>query len=262
MLAAAGVHGVVAQGYEAGGHRGVFDPDADDDRLGTMVLTRLIAREVDLPVIAAGGIMDGAGVSAALRLGASAAQLGTAFIACPESQADAGYRAALASDAANHTVMTRAISGVRRAVSPTASTRSALAFPPTDSRNYPTLTTREGPQRRRQGARRLPAPNGRVRERPWRALCQRPTLSQRLPPKQGRLIDRIGRSASPASPSLADRRTARHSQRVPAVARRPGNEKRRVSALSASRRINDDTPLLVNGWRSPRRRPSRLRAAA
>jgi nitronate monooxygenase len=64
-----------------------------------------------VPVIAAGGIMDGAGIAASLRLGASAAQLGTAFIACPESEADAGYRAALASDAASHTVMTRAISG-------------------------------------------------------------------------------------------------------------------------------------------------------
>jgi nitronate monooxygenase len=84
ILVAAGVHAVVAQGYEAGGHRGVFDPDADDDRLGTMALTRLLVRELDVPVIAAG-------VSAALRLGASAGQLGTAFIACPESQADAGY---------------------------------------------------------------------------------------------------------------------------------------------------------------------------
>ena len=55
--------------------------------------------------------MDGAGIAAALRLGAGAAQLGTAFIACPESDADTGYREALASDAANHTVMTRAISG-------------------------------------------------------------------------------------------------------------------------------------------------------
>jgi nitronate monooxygenase len=111
MLVAAGVHAIVAQGYEAGGHRGVFDPDAPDDRLGTMALTRLLVRQLDVPVIAAGGIMDGAGVSAALRLGANAAQLGTAFIACPESLADAGYRATLASDAANHTVMTRAISG-------------------------------------------------------------------------------------------------------------------------------------------------------
>lgn len=110
-LAAAGVDAVVAQGYEAGGHRGVFDPDADDDCLGTVALTRLLARELDRPVIAAGGIMDGAGIAAALRLGASAAQLGTAFVACDESQADAGYRAALKSDAAHHTVMTRAVSG-------------------------------------------------------------------------------------------------------------------------------------------------------
>jgi nitronate monooxygenase len=110
-LVAAEVDAVVAQGYEAGGHRGMFDPSADDDRLGTFALTRVLARETDRPVIAAGGIMDGAGIAAALRLGASAAQLGTAFVACDESQADAGYRAALKSDAAHHTVMTRAISG-------------------------------------------------------------------------------------------------------------------------------------------------------
>jgi nitronate monooxygenase len=107
----AGVHAVLAQGFEAGGHRGVFDPDAEDAWLGTMALTRILVQQLDVPVIAAGGIMDGAGIAAALRLGASAAQLGTAFIACPESDADAGYRAALAGDAANHTVMTRAISG-------------------------------------------------------------------------------------------------------------------------------------------------------
>jgi nitronate monooxygenase len=110
-LVAADVDAIVAQGYEAGGHRGVFDPDADDSRLGTFALTRLLVRETDRPVIAAGGIMDGAGIAAALRLGASAAQLGTAFVACDESQADAGHRAALKSDAALHTVMTRAISG-------------------------------------------------------------------------------------------------------------------------------------------------------
>jgi nitronate monooxygenase len=111
MLVAAGVHAIVAQGYEAGGHRGVFDPDAPDDRLGIIALTRPLVRQLDVPVIAAGGVMDGAGISAALRLGAGAAQLGTAFIACPESLADAGYRTALASDAANHTFMTRAVSG-------------------------------------------------------------------------------------------------------------------------------------------------------
>jgi nitronate monooxygenase len=107
----AGVQAVVAQGYEAGGHRGVFDADAEDDCLGTMALTRLLVRRLDVPVIAAGGIMDGAGIAAAMRLGASAAQLGTAFVVCPESDADAGYRQALASSAASHTVMTRVISG-------------------------------------------------------------------------------------------------------------------------------------------------------
>lgn len=107
----AGVDAVVAQGYEAGGHRGVFDPDAPDDQLGTLALTRLLAARSGLPVIAAGGIMDGQGVRAVLDLGAIAAQLGTAFVACPESSADAAYREALAGAAAAHTVMTRAISG-------------------------------------------------------------------------------------------------------------------------------------------------------
>lgn len=110
-VTAAGVDAVIAQGWEAGGHRGVFDPDALDDQIGTLALTRLLVREIGLPVIAAGGIMDGAGIAAALKLGASAAQLGTAFIACDESLADDGYRAALAGDAAHHTMMTRAISG-------------------------------------------------------------------------------------------------------------------------------------------------------
>src|SRR6476619_968897 len=64
-VAAAGIDAVVAQGYEAGGHRGVFDPGAPDDRLGTIALTRLLASKLDLQVIAAGGIMDGAGVAAA-----------------------------------------------------------------------------------------------------------------------------------------------------------------------------------------------------
>lgn len=110
-IEAAGIDAIVAQGWEAGGHRGMFDPDRPDDRIGTLALTRLLSRETRLPVIAAGGIMDGAGIAAALALGAAAAQLGTAFVGCDESLADPGYRAALASDAAQHTAMTRAISG-------------------------------------------------------------------------------------------------------------------------------------------------------
>lgn len=108
-LEVAGIDAIVAQGIEAGGHRGVFDPAAPDDALGTMALTRLLVRQCRVPIIAAGGIMDGAGIAAALRLGAVAAQLGTAFVACPESAADAAYRAALL--AATHTRMISAISG-------------------------------------------------------------------------------------------------------------------------------------------------------
>jgi nitronate monooxygenase len=110
-IEAAGLDAIVAQGIEAGGHRGVFDPEAPDDGLGTLALTRLLVRETRLPVIAAGGIMDGAGIAAALALGAAAAQLGTAFIACPESAADAAYRAALTGPGGRHTTLTPLISG-------------------------------------------------------------------------------------------------------------------------------------------------------
>ena len=110
-IEAAGIDAIIAQGYEAGGHRGVFDPDAEDSCLGTIALTRVLARAAGVPVIAAGGIMDGAGTAAVLALGADAAQLGTAFIATDESLADASYRARLCSGAAHHTEMTRVISG-------------------------------------------------------------------------------------------------------------------------------------------------------
>ena len=110
LAQAAGVDMVVAQGFEAGGHRGVFDP-ADDPRFATLPLTRLLARELDIPVVAAGGIMDGAGIAAALALGAAGAQLGTAFVSCPESAANPAYRAALAGPRAERTRVSAAISG-------------------------------------------------------------------------------------------------------------------------------------------------------
>ncbi|WP_429276538.1 NAD(P)H-dependent flavin oxidoreductase [Novosphingobium gossypii] len=110
-IEAAGIDGIVAQGIEAGGHRGMFDPGAFDAQLGTMALTRLLVRETRLPVIAAGGIMDGAGIAAALDLGAAAAQLGTAFVLCPESAADEAYRAALTGPGAWRTTLTPLVSG-------------------------------------------------------------------------------------------------------------------------------------------------------
>ncbi len=107
----ASIDAIVAQGYEAGGHRGMFDQSKPDDCLGLAALVRLLASKSKIPIVAAGGIMDGAGIAASLSLGAEAAQLGTAFINCQESSADMHYRAALQSEAAFHTVMTRAISG-------------------------------------------------------------------------------------------------------------------------------------------------------
>lgn len=110
-IEAAGIDAIIAQGYEAGGHRGVFDPDGEDNRMGTLALTRLLVGATGLPVIAAGGIMDGAGIAAVLALGACAAQLGTAFVGTTESLADAAYRERLFGEPAHHTVMTRVISG-------------------------------------------------------------------------------------------------------------------------------------------------------
>jgi nitronate monooxygenase len=78
---------VIAQGGEAGGHRGSYLRDPYQSMTGTLALTRLVARAVRLPVVAAGGIMDGAGIAAVLALGAQLAQLGTAFVPCPESGA-------------------------------------------------------------------------------------------------------------------------------------------------------------------------------
>jgi len=109
-IEAAGIDVVVAQGYEAGGHRGIFDADAPDAALGTFALVRLLARAVRVPVVAAGGIMDGQGIDAALRLGAGGVQMGTAFLACPEANTSAHHRALLAQPALG-TAVTATISG-------------------------------------------------------------------------------------------------------------------------------------------------------
>lgn len=108
---AAGVDVIIAQGIEAGGHRGMFDPSAVDEQLSTAVLVRLLLRQTTLPVVAAGGIMDGYAIRAARDLGAVAAQLGTAFILCPESAASQQYRANLKSKKAAATRLTSALSG-------------------------------------------------------------------------------------------------------------------------------------------------------
>ncbi|KAF1041269.1 MAG: Nitronate monooxygenase [Herbaspirillum frisingense] len=112
LLEAAGIDAIVAQGIEAGGHRGVFDEHVDAE-IGTFALVRLIARNSRLPVIAAGGIMDGDGIAAALQLGAQAVQMGTAFLLTKESSANEAYRTMLNSPRAEHTRISAAISGRR-----------------------------------------------------------------------------------------------------------------------------------------------------
>jgi nitronate monooxygenase len=108
---AAGIDAIVAQGWEAGGHRGILIPASPDSRLSTFALTQVLVANLTIPVIAAGGIMDGSGIRAALNMGATAAQMGTAFIDTEHSLADAPYRAALTSDAGHNTVITPILSG-------------------------------------------------------------------------------------------------------------------------------------------------------
>jgi nitronate monooxygenase len=110
-LEALGFDFVIAQGGEAGGHRGSFLRDPYEALTGTLALTRLIVCAVRVPVVAAGGIMDGAGIAAALALGAQAAQLGTAFVATPESAAPAIYKHTLLATREDDTRITEKFSG-------------------------------------------------------------------------------------------------------------------------------------------------------
>ena len=106
-----GVDAVIAQGLEAGGHRGIFLGDHLTTQVGSFALLPQIIKAVKCPVIAAGGIADAKGVAAALSLGAAAVQLGTAYMLCPEATTSALHRAALASDRARHTALTTLCTG-------------------------------------------------------------------------------------------------------------------------------------------------------
>lgn len=106
-----GADAIIAQGLEAGGHRGIFLSDDLSTQVGTMALLPQIVQAVRLPVIAAGGIADAAGVAAAMALGAAAVQIGTAYMCCPESTTTALHRAVLQSPAARHTALTTLFTG-------------------------------------------------------------------------------------------------------------------------------------------------------
>lgn len=110
-LAARGVDAVIAQGWEAGGHAARFLPADPSRHMGAIALVPQIVDAIDVPVIAAGGIADARGIAAAIMLGASAVQIGTAYLACPESLASARHRELLGGDAAEATVFTNVFTG-------------------------------------------------------------------------------------------------------------------------------------------------------
>ena len=110
-LEAQRVDAIIAQGLEAGGHRGLFLSDDVTTQIGTFALLPQVVRAVRTPVIAAGGIADARGVAAAMALGAAAVQIGTAYLLCREATTSAVHRAALASDAARLTTLTNVFTG-------------------------------------------------------------------------------------------------------------------------------------------------------
>ena len=110
-LEARGVDAIIAQGAEAGGHRGMFLTDDVTTQIGTFALLPQVVRAVKVPVIAAGGIADAKGVAAAMALGAAGAQVGTAYLFCPEATLSGVHRAALKSKDARHTALTNLFTG-------------------------------------------------------------------------------------------------------------------------------------------------------
>jgi nitronate monooxygenase len=110
-LEARGVDAVIAQGLEAGGHRGIFLSADLNTQVSTLALVPQIVKAVRIPVIAAGGIADAKGVAAAMALGAAGVQVGTAYLLCPEASTSAVHRAALKSDAARATALTNLFTG-------------------------------------------------------------------------------------------------------------------------------------------------------
>ena len=110
-LEAQGVDAIIAQGVEAGGHRGMFLTDELTTQMGTLALVRQVVRAVRVPVIAAGGIADAEGVAAAMALGAAGVQVGTAYLCADEALTSAVHRAALMGPGAGHTALTNLFTG-------------------------------------------------------------------------------------------------------------------------------------------------------
>ena len=198
-----GMDFVVAQGGEAGGHRGTWTRDPQAALTGTLALVRLLVQKLDVPVVAAGGIMDGAGVAAVLALGAQAAQLGTAFIPCPESAATEVYRAALLAATEDETSLTDKFSG-----KPARGLRNRY-MRETEQRDFPRLPF----PAQNQLTAKLRTASGQAGSPELMALwCgQAVALSRRMP--AGELVRAVEREALEAIDRLGQRRVTSTPQR-------------------------------------------------
>ena len=179
-LEALGVDFIIAQGAEAGGHRGTHLRDPYDSMTGTFALVRLIARRVKTPVVAAGGIMDGAGIAAALALGAQAVQMGTAFIPCPESGAPRVHKEAVLAAREDETLITEKFSGkpARGLANRFMREMHASAAP---QLAFPAQSALTGKLRAASAKRTIPTSSRCGRDRRWhcRARCRRASWSPR-----------------------------------------------------------------------------------
>jgi nitronate monooxygenase len=139
-----GVDVIIAQGWEAGGHRGTFDVTYEDFGVGTMALVPQIVDAVNKPVIASGGIADGRGIAASLMLGAKGVQLGTAFLSCPEANITSENRSAIINARDDETRLTRAFSG-RPARAKTNSYIESMAHDRSRLPDFPLMYNFSGP---------------------------------------------------------------------------------------------------------------------